>query len=111
VKQVAGTMGIRIQPDPEPERNLLRRSDHWSMMQIGVPAVGFIFGYEKGTPEEVIYRRWYAERYHSPADDLNQPWLPEAAAKFNDFFGKLVESVANAGERPQWKAGSPHAPR
>jgi hypothetical protein len=111
VRKVAGPMGIRIQADPEPERNLLRRSDHWSMMQIGVPAVGFIFGYEKGTPEEVIYRRWYAERYHSPADDLNQPWLPEAAAKFNEFFGKVVETVANAGERPQWKAGSQYAPR
>src|SRR4051794_3481670 len=110
-RQVAGTMGIRIQPDPEPERNLLRRSDHWSFMQIGVPAVGFIFGYEKGTPEEAVYRRWYAERYHSPADDLNQPWVPEAAAKFNDFFGKLVETVANGRAHPQWKAESPYAPR
>ncbi len=110
-RQVAGEMGIRIQPDPEPERNLLRRSDHWSMMQIGVPAVGFIFGYEKGTPEEAVYRRWYAERYHSPADDLNQPWLPEAAAKFNEFFGKLVEKVANAAERPTWRPGSQYAPR
>jgi hypothetical protein len=111
VRQVAGSMGIRIQPDPEPERNLLRRSDHWSMMQIGVPAVGFIFGYEKGTPEEVTYRGWYAERYHSPADDLNQPWVPDAAAKFNDFFGKVVETLANAAERPHWKAGSQYAPR
>ena len=111
VRQVAGTMGIRIQPDPEPERNLLRRSDHWSLMQIGVPAVGFIFGYEKGTPEEAIYRAWYAERYHSPADDLNQPWVPEAAAKFNDFFGKVVESLADASDRPQWKPGSQYAPR
>jgi Zn-dependent M28 family amino/carboxypeptidase len=111
VRQVAGTMDIRIQADPEPERNLLRRSDHWSMMQIGVPAVGFIFGYEKGTSEETIYRAWYAERYHSPADDLNQPWVPEAAAKFNDFFGKVVESLASASERPRWTPGSQYAPR
>jgi Zn-dependent M28 family amino/carboxypeptidase len=104
-------MGIQIQPDPEPERNLLRRSDHWSLMQIGVPALGFIFGYEKGTPEEVIYRRWYAERYHSPADDLNQPWVPEAAAKFNTFFATVVENLANAPERPKWKPGSQYAPR
>jgi Peptidase family M28 len=111
VRQVAATMGIRIQPDPEPERNLLRRSDHWNFMQIGVPAVGFIFGYENGTPEEAIYRRWYLERYHSPADDLQQPWDPAAAAKFNDFFGKVVESLADAAERPRWKAGSPYAPK
>ena len=108
-RKVAGPMGIRIQADPEPERNLLRRSDHYSFMQIGVPSTGFIFGYEKGSPEEAVYRRWYAERYHSPADDLNQPWDPEAAAKFNDFFNKLVVELANASERPQWKPGSAYA--
>ncbi len=109
VKRVAAPMNIRIQPDPEPERNLLRRSDHINFMQVGVPAVGFIFGYEKGTAEEAVYRRWYAERYHSPKDDLNQPWVPEAAAKFNDFFAKVVETIANDGERPHWRAGSPFA--
>jgi Zn-dependent M28 family amino/carboxypeptidase len=106
VKKVAEPMGIRIQPDPEPERRLLTRSDHYSFMQIGVPAVGFIFGYEKGTPEEAIYRRWYAERYHSPADDLKQPWDPPAAAKFNDFFARLVETLADAPDRPHWKPTS-----
>jgi len=102
VRQVAESMGIRIQADPEPARNLLRRSDHWNFMQIGVPAVGFIFGYEKGSPEEAIYRDWYANRYHKPADDLNQPWDPAAAAKFNQFFARLVEAIANADDRPRW---------
>ncbi len=109
VKQVAAPMGIRIQEDPEPERNLLRRSDHYNFMQIGVPAVGFIFGYQKGSPEEVVYRRWYADRYHSPADDLNQPWDPAAAAKFNDFFDRVVETLADGAQRPQWKPGSSFA--
>ena len=108
-RKVAGRMGIEIRPDLEPERNLLRRSDHYSFMQIGVPATGFIFGYDKGTPEEQVYRRWYAERYHSPADDINQPWDPTAAAKFNDFFNNFVEEVANAPDRPHWKPGSQFA--
>lgn len=108
-KQVAEKMDIRIQPDPEPERRLLTRSDHYSFMQIGVPATGFIFGYEKGSPAEQVYRHWYAERYHSPADDINQPWDPPAAAKFNDFFGRLVEVVANAAEPPKWRPGSQFA--
>ena len=109
VRQVAGPMGIKIQPDPEPERNLLRRSDHYSFMQIGVPSTGFIFGYQPGSPDEVVYRRWYAERYHSPADDIQQPWLPEAAAKFNDFFNNLVRTLADAPTKPVWKPGSTFA--
>lgn len=109
VRATAAAMGIRIQEDPEPQRGLLRRSDHFNFLQIGVPAVGFVFGYDKDSADEVVYRRWYAERYHTPADDLKQPWLPEAAAKFNDFFGKLVEAVANAPVRPAFKAGSTYA--
>jgi hypothetical protein len=109
VKEVAQPMGIRIQPDPEPERNLLRRSDHYSFMQIGVPSVGFIFGYEKGSPEEAVYRKWYAERYHSPADDLKQPYDKAAAAKFNEFFDRLVETLADDEQRPAWKPGSKFA--
>ena len=109
VRQVAASMDIRIQPDPEPQRNLLRRSDHINFMNIGVPAVGFIFGYQPGSPEEAVYRKWYADRYHSPADDLNQPWDPIAAAKFNSFFAKLVETLANAADKPHWKPGSTFA--
>ncbi len=109
VQEVAPQFDIRIQADPEPERNLLRRSDHFSFMQIGVPAVNFVFGYEKGSPDEKIYRAWYAERYHSPADDLEQPWDPEAAAKFNRFYSALVTAVANAPQRPQWYPNSQFA--
>ena len=102
-REVAATMGIKIQPDPEPERNLLRRSDHYSFMQIGVPAIGFIFGYDKGSPDEATYRQWYDLRYHSPADDLKQPWDRAAALKFNQFFDKLVLTLANADQKPTWK--------
>ncbi len=109
VRTVAGPMDIKIQEDPEPERNLLRRSDHFSFMQVGVPAVNFVFGYEKGSAAERTYRGWYAERYHSPADDLQQPWVPEAAAKFNAFYAALVKEVANAPERPHWSEGSQFA--
>jgi hypothetical protein len=108
-RSVAEPMGIRLVPDPEPERNLLRRADNFPLMQIGVPAIGFVFGFEKGTPEEAIYRRWYVERYHTPADDLKQPVDFTAAAKFNDFFARLVAAIANAGERPRWNAGSTFA--
>jgi hypothetical protein len=110
-RQVAGPMGIRIQADPEPLRNLMRRSDNFPFMQIGVPATGFVFGYESGTPDEAAYRRWYQDRYHTPLDDLSQPWVPDAAAKFNEFFARFVTALANADEAPRWKPGSEFAPR
>lgn len=110
-KQVAGSMGIRLQADPEPERGLLSRADHFPFMSIGVPATGFIFGYEPSTEAERRYRQWYQVRYHRPQDDITQPIDFEAAGAFNRFFYALAETVADAPQRPTWTPGSRYAPK
>lgn len=99
-RQVASSMNVRIQADPEPERGLLQRADHWPFLQAGIPATGFIFGYEPGTDAERRYREWYQVRYHRPQDDLTQPMDVQAAGDFNRFFYKLAETVADADARP-----------
>jgi hypothetical protein len=109
-RAVAGSMGIRIQADPEPERSLLTRADHWPFMQSGIPATGFIFGYVPGTEAERRYREWYQVRYHRPQDDLTQPMDFQAAGKFNRFFYKLAETVADDDALPAWSRGSRLAP-
>lgn len=110
-RSVAQAMAIEIRPDGETERGLLQRADHWPFMGIGVPAIGFIFGYDPGTEAEARYREWYQVRYHRPQDDLTQPMDFDAATKFNSFFYQLVQTVADADQRPAWKAGSPYAPK
>ena len=99
-RAVAAPMGIRIQADPEPERGLLRRADHAPFLKIGVPAIGFIFGYAPGTDAERRYREWYQVRYHRPQDDLTQPLDFDAATRFNTFFYRLATAVANDPHRP-----------
>ena len=110
-RSVANGLGIAVQNDPEPERNLLRRTDHWPFMQAGVPAVNFVFGYKPGTKSEQIYRQWYRTGYHKPQDDLKQPMDFKAAGDFNRFFYALVETVADAPQAPAWKPTSPLKPR
>ena len=105
-RAVAQSLGIEVQVDPEPERNLLSRSDNWPFMQIGVPATGFVFGYRPGSRSEQIYRQWYRTGYHKPQDDLKQPMDWKAAADFNRFFYKLVQRVADQPRAPAWKSGS-----
>ncbi len=106
-RAVAESLGIDVQEDPEPERGLLRRSDHWPFLQAGIPATNFVFGYRPGTESERIYRQWYREGYHTPKDDLRQRIDWKAAADFNRFFYALVERVAGQDAAPAWKAGSP----
>lgn len=110
-RATAAGMGVAVQDDPEPERGLLRRSDHWNFMRAGVPAVNFVFGYQPGTDSERIYRQWYRTGYHKPQDDVRQPIDWQAAADFNRFFFALVTRVADQPTRPAWKPGSTLAPR
>jgi hypothetical protein len=110
-RQVAATMGVEIRPDMEAERGLLQRADHWPFMGVGVPAIGFIFGYDPGTEAEARYREWYQTRYHRPQDDLTQPMDFDAATKFNSFFYALTAAVADAPARPTWNPASPYAPK
>jgi Peptidase family M28 len=110
VRTVASQFKIEIRPDLEPERNLFRRADNYNFVRIGVPIASFIFGYDKGSPEEVIYRDWYARRYHKPQDDIKTPIDWDAAAKFNRFYTALTLAIANAPARPQWLPSSPYFP-
>jgi hypothetical protein len=99
-RSVATPMGIELRADHEPERNLLRRADQYPFLRIHVPAISFIFGYDPGTDAERRYREWYQVRYHRPQDDLTQPVNFLAAAKFDVFFYRLVEAVADTPKRP-----------
>jgi Zn-dependent M28 family amino/carboxypeptidase len=108
-RAVGKGMGIEIREDREPERGLLRRADQYPFLRIHVPAISFIFGYDPGTDAERRYREWYEVRYHRPQDDLTQPMDFQAAERFDVFFYRLVETVADAPVRPSILPESPFA--
>ena len=110
VRTIASQFKIEVRPDLEPERNLFRRADNYNFVRIGVPIASFIFGYDKGSPEEIVYRDWYARRYHKPQDDIKTPIDWDAAGKFNRFYTALALAIANAPMRPQWLPSSPYSP-
>jgi hypothetical protein len=98
--------GVEVQADKEPDRNLFIRSDQYSFVKQGVPALAFKFGYIAGSPEATLAKDWLRNRYHAPSDDLNQPLDKVAAAQFNRILLDLGEHVANAPERPHWNENS-----
>jgi Zn-dependent M28 family amino/carboxypeptidase len=106
IRAVATQSGIELQADKEPQRNLFIRSDQYSFIRKGIPALAFKFGYLPGSAEEKLHKDWLKERYHAPSDDLQQPVDKTAAAEFNQIILNLAERVANAGSRPQWKPDS-----
>jgi len=109
-RDIAGPMGIQVRADLEPERGLLRRTDHWPFMAQGVPSISFLFGFDPGTEAEARYRDWYQNRYHAPQDDMGTPIDFQAQADFHAFWFALVEAVADADTPPRWSPDSPLRP-
>jgi hypothetical protein len=106
VRAAAKSLGVEVQTDREPEQNRFIRSDQYSFIRTGIPALAFKFGYEFGSPEEKIRREWVRDRYHKPSDDLSQPIDPAAAALFNRVLAQLLQRVADEPARPRWNADS-----
>lgn len=105
-KAVGAEHGIEIAVDPEPDRNSFIRTDQYSFVQAGVPALAMKFGWTMGSPEYKAWRQWLAERYHSTADDLSQPVDRAAAAQFDSFLADLARRVANNPQKPHYLASS-----
>jgi Zn-dependent M28 family amino/carboxypeptidase len=106
LRNVARSVGVEVLSDPEPERRAFVRSDQYSFIRKGVPAISLKVGFIKGSPEHEIVKRWRRERYHAPSDDLQQPIDFEAAAGFNRAYLQVVEAVANRAQRPRWNSSS-----
>jgi Zn-dependent M28 family amino/carboxypeptidase len=106
VRQIAQAQGVRVQPDPEPLRNLFVRSDQYNFIRHGVPSVIMSVAPEPDTPEVKIFKDWLTQRYHAPSDDVEQPVDLAAAAKYEEIIRALLLNVANGDRRPEWKAES-----
>ena len=102
----ARTAGVTLVPDPAPDRNIFVRSDQYSFIRTGVPALSLKFNAPAGSPEAAREAAWLKARYHAPSDDLAQPVDKPAAARFNVYLADLIRRVADAPARPEWNADS-----
>jgi Zn-dependent M28 family amino/carboxypeptidase len=105
-RAVAQSLGVQVQADPEPQRNAFIRSDQYNFIRHGVPALAMGVGFEKGSPEQEIFKNWRTQRYHAPSDDLDQPVDVAAAGKYEEIIRGLMVRAADEPGRPQWKPDS-----
>jgi Zn-dependent M28 family amino/carboxypeptidase len=106
IRAVAHDLSLAVQADPEPQRNRFIRSDQYSFIKAGIPALSMKVGYEAGSPQAEIARKWTAERYHAPSDDLNQPVDRSAADLYVQVVKRLVVRIADRQMRPAWNTTS-----
>ena len=99
ISRAGGTVGVTLSPDPMPEQSVFVRSDHYAMVKAGVPAVMLATGMANGG--QAAWSTFLASAYHQPSDDLAQPIVWSAGAKFARLNYEVVLALANADEVPR----------
>ena len=101
-EKTAAAMGLTLSPDPMPEQAVFVRSDHYTMVKQGVPAVMLATGMANGGDK--AWATYLSTHYHRPSDDLSLPIVWSAGAKFAEFNYRVVKALSDADERPRWYA-------
>ncbi len=109
-RQAAAEQGRVIKPDPEPERGMYYRSDHFSFVRRGVPAfepdhgddyVGKPAGYGRE-----VRRDFFTNFYHKPSDTVKPDWDLSGGVEDLQLYWTVGYRVAQASTRPSWKPGA-----
>jgi hypothetical protein len=100
VARAAPQVGIKLSPDPNPEQVIFVRSDHYSFVKQGVPAVALDTG--SAGPGEAATADFLANHYHQVSDEIDLPFNWNAGAKFARLNYLVARDLADAPQRPLW---------
>jgi Zn-dependent M28 family amino/carboxypeptidase len=114
--RAAALQGRRIVPDPEPEKGFYFRSDHFSFVKRGVPALYAESGVDYLGREpgwgQARRDRYTSEDYHKPSDEVKDDWDLSGAVEDVALYLRVVWALSQADAWPEWKPGSEfRAPR
>lgn len=107
-ERCARAAGLTPVPDPSPEEVVFVRSDQFSFVRQGIPAVYPVLSDASHmTPGDTLspIPHWRHTIYHSPQDDASQPMDLASGARFLRMQFLLALDVANAASRPSWNKG------
>ncbi len=105
VDSAARRRGLAVSPDPMPEEVVFIRSDQFSFVRQGIPAVFLVGGRAGDGSIDEERQRWSREVYHTPQDDLTQRFRWDEGVTFADFGLRVGLEIANAPGRPTWNPG------
>lgn len=102
LEDVTAAMNIKIKPDPKPEEKYFYRSDHYSFVERGVPALMLMGGLESMDETMKRAEEWEKTSYHQPSDVIDKTWHWEGAKTVADVMGIMGLRLANADAMPAW---------
>lgn len=103
IADAAGSMGVKVSPDPMPEEAIFVRSDHYRFVTRGIPGILLMTGFANGGAP--IWKDFLANTYHKVNDDLSQPILWDQGARYAELNYRISRALADADQRPMWYKG------
>ena len=100
--------GFTLAPDPMPEENFFIRSDQYSFVKKGIPALYLDTGTRSTDGEidaESILADHLQNHYHEPSDDASRPVDWDSAVRFARANARVGHQVATEAGRPRWNEG------
>jgi len=108
IEWATGQTGMELTQDPMPERVRFVRSDQFSFVQQGVPALAFKAGSLSSDPAidgTAMLKDFLENHYHRGSDDLDLKFNAEGAERFSKTALLLGLYVADHDARPEWNDG------
>ncbi len=99
---------FELTPDPYPDEVYFIRSDQYSFVRQGIPAVYFAEGIGSTDPSidgRAVQEDFFGTHYHQPSDDLSQPIVWETALRFTRAGVRIGYRIAMEDQRPTWNDG------
>lgn len=104
----ARELGLEVQEDPMPEEVRFIRSDQYSFVLQGIPALHVKYGNKTSDPAFDLVKftkEWRDQNYHKPSDEITNDFDYVAARKYVQLNFLVSYSVAQTTARPSWNAG------
>jgi len=108
-ERAARAEGVGLAADEKPEEVFFVRSDQYSFVRAGIPALYIDQGLTSTDPaqdQKSRYEGFLKDHYHQPSDDLALPIHWPSLAMLAQLNTRIMVEVANAQERPAWNAGN-----
>ena len=104
---VAKVFDVNVIPDPMPDEKVFYRSDHFSFVERGVPAL-MLLGAPAGEKETWMKRikDWEKTDYHQPGDTIQSSWAWEGAETVAEVMAILGWRISENESMPNWLSTS-----
>lgn len=100
--------GLQLVPDPNPEEVFFARSDQYSFVKEGIPALYLDDARLSSDPTvdaDAVFKEHLISHYHTPSDDMTLPMHWPSFAQLARVIVRVSRDIADAGERPAWLPG------